>query len=696
MVPAFAICLGLLSASLDPTDSDIKAYQTAKAEAQRDPQANIGLALWCEARGMDTERLKHLAIALLVDPKNATARGLLGMVQYSGRWQKPEQVTKDVHDDAKLSAVLAEYNAKRSQSPKTADGQWQLGLWCQKNGLEAESVAHLTAVVRLDPAREAAWKKLGYQKHKGRWMTPAQVEGEKGDAEKQKQANHHWTAVLEKARRDLASRQRRAEAEHVLAQMTDPRAVPSVWKVCVTQKPRDPGLAVQLLGQIDAPSASRALAVMAIYGETAQARQRATETLKHRDCREFADLLISLIREPIKYEIKRVNGLDGPGELFIEGKKFNVQRNYSPLAAINSVMQPGDVLEFDGMGRPLLARHRWFEYTPSFEGIGTANFGLLGGLFAPGSLLGPGWQSYSAGFGSPSYGPSALTGSTMLNLGGTGRRRILYRQDTEIPMTNVAANAEAQLQQDAQALEEYNASLKPMNDRAVNVLKEVSDIDLGTDREAWKAWWVNQVGYAYFPQKYDDKPTFVDTVPIAVPLLTQVTPVAFYRRQSCFAAGTPVHTLTGVRAIESLEVGDLVLTQDTTTGSLSFKPILVMHRNPPSTTFNITLGNTTVVSTPFHRFWKAGRGWVMARDLKQDDAIRTLGGLARVTAIGDGSMQKVYNLDVADTASFFVGDEGILVHDNSLPSPELHPFDAQTILASKRLEPGSQDGDGDR
>ena len=33
----------------------------------------------------------------------------------------------------------------------------------RRTALKAEAKAHLAAVVRLNPAREEAWKKLGYQ-----------------------------------------------------------------------------------------------------------------------------------------------------------------------------------------------------------------------------------------------------------------------------------------------------------------------------------------------------------------------------------------------------------------------------------------------------------------------------------------------------------------------------------------------------
>ena len=166
-----------------------------------------------------------------------------------------------------------------------------------------------------------------------------------------------------------------------------------------------------------------------------------------------------------------------------------------------------------------------------------------------------------------------------------------------------------------------------------------------------------------------------------IPIGTIDGPVGF-RRMSCFGAGTPVHTLSGVQPIESLKEGDRVLTQDTKTGALSYKPILVVHRNPPSPTYRIALGDETIVSSYFHRFWKAGQGWVMARDLEPGDRVRTLGGLVRVGSIDTADVQPVFNLDVADTADFFVGQQGALVHDNTLPDLRQAPFDASPSLAT--------------
>ena len=127
--------------------------------------------------------------------------------------------------------------------------------------------------------------------------------------------------------------------------------MPSIGRVFATAESLQPR-AVRLLGQIDAPQATRALAFLAIYARSSKARQAATETLRSRDPRGFAEILISLLGEPIRFEVKHVNGPDSPGELLVEGKKVNVRRLYIPP----SVLQADDQLGRDAWGRPIVVR----------------------------------------------------------------------------------------------------------------------------------------------------------------------------------------------------------------------------------------------------------------------------------------------------------------------------------------------------
>jgi hypothetical protein len=247
-----------------------------------------------------------------------------------------------------------------------------------------------------------------------------------------------------------------------------------------------------------------------------------------------------------------------------------------------------------------------------------------------------------------------------------------------------AASLQQQLESDVATLERSNAQARELNGRMAQLLNETTGQDLAADRTTWQGWWLDQLGYAQ-KRPYDQpKPTVVQVVSRPLPPVAgfEENEDGYSRRISCVGAGTPVHTLSGVQPIESLKEGDRVLTLDTKTGALGYRPILVVHRNPPSPTYRIALGDETVVSSDFHRFWKAGQGWVMARDLAPGDTVRTLGGLVPVKSIDASDVQPVFNLDVADDADFFVGRQGALVRDNTLPDLRQAPFDAPPSLAT--------------
>ena len=246
----------------------------------------------------------------------------------------------------------------------------------------------------------------------------------------------------------------------------------------------------------------------------------------------------------------------------------------------------------------------------------------------------------------------------------------------------VAAN---QLKGDVSALEVANQEIERDNLGAQMILATAVGRDFHADRKAWEEWFVDQLGYAMVSRSVE-KPTVVEEVPVEYQPEAVTTIDRTYTllsRVSCFGAGTMIRSIDGPRAIETLAVGDRVLTQSTATGKLGYRPIVFVHRNPPSPTFRVDLAGKPVIASPFHRFWKAGRGWVMARDLTVGDTIRTLGGVARVTAFEADKVQPVFNLDVAEDADFFAGEAAALVHDNSLPDLRQAPFDRPASLASK-------------
>ena len=129
------------------------------------------------------------------------------MVDYGGRWKHPEEVAVDARSDEALQRTLAEYDARREGMPETAEAHWNLGLWCEQNGLQPEATAHFTSVTRIDPNRADAWARLGCRKFGGRWLSETQVAAEQAEAEIQKQANVRWGSAAQEVVERVAGRQ---------------------------------------------------------------------------------------------------------------------------------------------------------------------------------------------------------------------------------------------------------------------------------------------------------------------------------------------------------------------------------------------------------------------------------------------------------------------------------------------------------
>ena len=115
----------------------------------------------------------------------------------------------------------------------------------------------------------------------------------------------------------------------------------------------------------------------------------------------------------------------------------------------------------------------------------------------------------------------------------------------------------------------FNASLDEVNDRVVPVLNDISGQQIGADSAEWQKWFNNLVGFNSL--QASEPPTITEEVPLAyqpqpIPLGSFVTPIHVVR-MSCFGPGTMVRTLNGQAPIESLKVGDQVLTQNVKTGA---------------------------------------------------------------------------------------------------------------------------------
>jgi hypothetical protein len=130
-----------------------------------------------------------------------------------------------------------------------------------------------------------------------------------------------------------------------------------------------------------------------------------------------------------------------------------------------------------------------------------------------------------------------------------------------------------------------------------------------------------------------------------------------------------VWTNTGQRAIETIEIGDPVLSQNVNTGELAYQPVVGRTVRPPSPILKMTLGNRELRTTLGHPLWVSGVGWRMAKEVGEAAILHGVHGPVRVDAVEPNTDAEGFNLVVADFNTYFVGESGILVHDNTPRQP---------------------------
>jgi RNA polymerase sigma factor (sigma-70 family) len=603
---------------IDAVPPEANAGETdpsARRDLGQDPEAQIWMALWYEAQGCDEERLKHLKLATLADPEHVTARGLLGHIAYRGEWRDAEEIGRIVRNDEKLATALNEYAARRDRTPDTAEGYAKLARWCDESCLRKQAFASYTAVTRLNSDDDDAWKWLGGQKIQGRWQTAAQAAAERADVESQAQADRDWRPRLQKWRAWLSDDSLRADAETLLAGVTDPRAVPSIWAVLVTDDAQSQLRAARVLRRINGRNASRALALLSVCGATDDVRRIAREAVLRRDPREFLGTLIRQLRDPIEYERRSVGGPLSPGVVFVDGRPFSARRllNHESLAPPKGISPDGE----------------------------------------------RGWKA-----------------RTLLCLAGAMNHRSQSPLDHQIPdAPKLARTAQQQAVNDAKFIDNVNQLISHHNYLIVDVLSGFTSAPAEATHDDWAVWWAGEMTNGFDPAAPHAESGAANE--------PRGLSAEFFGENASLptlpglGAGTRVWTLTGIRPIETLRLGDCVLAQNTATGALDFEPILSVCHRPPSPTVRLQLDDDAIVVTAIHRFWTPGRGWVMARDVQAGDAVRARHGLVRVVAVKPAISQPVFNLEVAHASSFFAGRNGMLVHDVTAVEPTQHAFDAR-------------------
>jgi len=139
------------------------------------------------------------------------------------------------------------------------------------------------------------------------------------------------------------------------------------------------------------------------------------------------------------------------------------------------------------------------------------------------------------------------------------------------------------------------------------------------------------------------------------------------QKKNSFTAGTLVRTERGLVPIEEIQIGDHVLSYNEKTTQTQYNEVVnLIQGEQDYTIVTLTLENgKTLEATAEHPFYIQGKGWNPASSLKVGEALQLHNGTTVVIeAILTGVRpEKVYNLTVANAHTYFVGEDGVLVHN---------------------------------
>lgn len=141
----------------------------------------------------------------------------------------------------------------------------------------------------------------------------------------------------------------------------------------------------------------------------------------------------------------------------------------------------------------------------------------------------------------------------------------------------------------------------------------------------------------------------------------------------CFLGGTPVILADGsTLPIEQIPLGTLVVAQDPDSGDVTAQPTTATFTHHVHSTLLLHLSDgSTLHTTRQHRFFVPEHGFLAAGRLTPGMSVVTLSN-QYLTVLGSTPVESeavVYNLEVANAHTYFVGQQGVWVHNKKIDDP---------------------------
>lgn len=591
----------------------------------KDPLLRILLA---ESQGKTIDRSAELSKWLLLDQKQAIADGLDSSME-SLRWHSGQiQIAKEwifVKElgPSHLNAQLEKYQKERGKADLNLNSHRKMARWCQHNDLNSQARAHWFAILELIPSDAEANQALGFVHRDNRWLSPEEMKTIEQRAREDFEAMKVWVPrvrdwVIAMEGQDT---KKRLKAIQQLKDVQDPRIVPAIGIALYNVSPDTALHLLDVVVRFKTQNACFLLANLAMTDPSSELGIAAIDGL-----RKFP------------YELYVPDFLDMMSSEFQIDHRIAYKGNGAMKLQISQMRELRRKFDVD-------------QFQRRFSGNAT-NVTSIRNSF-----------------------PAAIHSHQrpdLMRLSGMVENQIA-RSIAENESRRVAQESEANTAQ-------KNAEIRELQNRLATVLRAVTKEQFPDEPKPWWDWWDHyeelyvsgekSMDYSYYEDTsvayVEARSTFVFADNFAIyPPMRNVT--------SCLVAGTPIQTQSGLKSIESIQVGDLVVAQNIQSGEIQLRPVLRTTIRPPARTYDIGfVSGQNIRTTLGHRWWVIGKGWVKTKDLQVGMSIRSAEGFETIDSLKDADAAVTYNLMIDQDHTYFVGSARILSFDASEVIPTLY------------------------
>ena len=654
----FATLFFFFVSSLIPTN-------TQRAAAQEDIGAQSRASREKLAAGVAAVDVDSLRRSLL---KSTTSEQLAhwyaGKVLVKGQWLTLEEAQDQASSDKQLTA----YRTKRARSTDCLADHERLARWCKKHKLDELAKVHWHHVLRFDRENRPALKELQLTWHQGMLLTFAEAKSYQERERTWLKQKKEWLAKVKQLRRDIEEGKVEEEvaARQALREIREPAAVPALLEEFAepagteqqTLNRQKELLAV--LGGINSPRAVETLTQFAVESTSKPIRYMALDQLKSKPLEDYVPALLAGMAMPIESSVSintsgnRVVGSYSYSQEKPGGSEYTENR-HSYQTVPGSRYQPVRLYRRGRYVAPktIKGKTRKVPINPG-HGRGFVDR-QISGICSNGN-------PYSITVRRREYGADYLKtvktpdvkvpGGYSAQYAGVG-----FAEDPAFASRQNAARGKLreQLLRDQRKLDDHNWATQLQNERIAEVLSEVSGETLAAHPKLWWDWWSD----------------FLDGHPDVATVGTrqQLNRALLNKRQRGLARGTWVWTRQGQRAVETVLPGDYVLAQDPRTGELAYKVVLAVSTPQMLMVSKVDMGETELHCAPGHVVWATGTGWQRISKLSLGQSLHGTTTEAQVTGVGAAFKIDSYDLTVDGFHTFFVGVQGLLVHDSTPIAP---------------------------